>query len=127
MALDEQPLVVDAWVRSFRDSPHAGCIGNAHYQDAMRRTVEDIIHRPDTAVLVAIAPGPTKRVMAFVAFEPECFHYLYVKRHYRDPLFGVEAAMMATVPKSVKTYSFRPSRTRHIPRTWRHDPVQART
>ncbi len=127
MALDEQPLVVDAWVRSFRDSPYAGCIGNDHFQAAQRRTVEDILLRPETRALVAIAPGPTKRVMGFVVFGGDCFHFLYVKRAYRDKLFAVEDALLAELPKNIARYSFRPHKYRHIEdRGWRWDPVAAR-
>ena len=114
MALDEQPLVVDAWVRSFRDSPYAGCIGNDHFQAAQRRTVEDILLRPETRALVAIAPGPTKRVMGFVVFggwfvfaKPCGFDWLVVWRCQYGPSCVVARSCRTEVLSATSTPSLK--------------------
>ncbi len=85
-APDEIKFIVDAWVRSFRDSPWAGCIGNDKYQEVMRERVNGLLARGVQCTVAfpdIVGEGP-RRLLGFVATEqPDLLHYIYVKRGAR--------------------------------------------
>lgn len=83
MQPDEVKFIVDSWVRSFRDSPWAGCIANDQYQEVMRGTVNGLLARGVRVVVATTAEGP-RRVCGYIATEaPDLIHYIYVKNGSR--------------------------------------------
>ncbi len=130
---DELPLVYDAWARSFRKSPWAGCIPNRLYDSVSRAGIDDILNR-GARVIVAVVEleGGARRVMGYVVAEPDwaVLHWLYVKEAYRG--MGVGRALLERVtaefpPGHDRTYTYRtPASAKFLGSGWDHDPVPAR-
>ena len=122
---DEIPFIVDAWARSFRDSPWAGCISNEHYQEAQRATINDLLARGARATVAVPTEGP-RRVCGFVAFEaPDIIHYVYTKRWARKR--GLANSMISFAAPNGGRFSFRtPSSEFLLRRGFKWNPIPAR-
>lgn len=133
---DEMALVYDAWIRSFRKSPWAGCVRNDRWEDVQRATIDGLLDR-GARVLVALAPQVPgvfegRRVMGFSVSEPGALHYWYVKADFRHK--GIGRALLARTtegwpppaPCLPWTYSHRTRASALLPRHWRWDPTSAR-
>lgn len=126
---DEYPLVFDAWARSFKKSPWAGCVPNHMWDAVSRATASEIINR-GARVVVACAEldDGTRRVMGYSVSEPGVLHWLFVKRDYRG--MGVGRALLAqtmgTGPGKWK-YTHRTRASQHfLGPAFVHDPTSAR-
>lgn len=125
---DEFPLVFDAWARSFKKSPWAGCVPNHLWDQVSRECAHQIVNR-GARVLVAVTelPDGTRRVMGYSVSEPgkKVLHWLFVKKDYRG--MGVGKTLLAeTCPGHGWTYTHRTrASARFLPGfTW--DPTAAR-
>ena len=103
---DELPLVYDAWARSFRKSPWAGCVLNKDWDSVSRNTIGEILDR-GARVVVAVqdltnSDGvvDARRVMGYSVSEPReaVLHWLYVKDTYRR--LGIGRALLAETLRS---------------------------
>lgn len=122
---DEIPFVVDAWVRSFRDSPWAGCISNDRYQEVMRERVNDLLAR-GVRVVVAVPEEGKRRVFGFIATEaPDIIHYVYVKKSVRK--LGLASRLVAECAATSGRFTFRtPASDFLFRRNYTWTPVPAR-
>lgn len=125
MQPDETKFVVDSWVRSFRDSPWAGCIANDRYQEVMRETVNSLLAR-GVRVIVAIPSEGPRRVCSYIATEaPDLVHYIYTKNGSRK--LGLAAELLAKYGPPTGRLTFRTPASEFLLRrgfTW--TPVPAR-
>ncbi len=128
---DEARFILDAWTRSYRDSPWAGTVTNDRYAETQRWTITNLLAR-GAKVLVAIPAIGPRRIAGLVCYEsPGLLHYLYVKQAFRG--LGV-ARMLSEVAKSLSGLQG-PGRFTHRTRAsqwllnegWRWDPTPART
>ncbi len=91
---DEFPLVFDAWARSFKKSPWAGCVPNHLWDSVSRAMASEIINRGAEVTVACIdLPEGGRRVMGYAVTEPGVLHWLFVKRDYRG--MGVGRALLA--------------------------------
>lgn len=126
--VEELPFIFDSWSRSFRKSPWAGCVPNYLWEQVVRACATEILDR-GADVLVALAPGETRRVMGYSVAEPGVLHWLYVKTDYRKLGIGRKLLSAATArwPVGPKTYSHRTrASVSFLGADWRWDPVTAR-
>ncbi len=132
VAADEMPFIYDAWIKSFRVSPWAGCVRNDQFESVQRATIQGILSR-GALIHVALAPRvegvfTERRVMGFICTEPglETLHYLYVKSDYRKHGIGKALLAAATGGWFTPRYSHRTRGSAILPKIWRWDPVVAR-
>lgn len=132
---DELKLVADSWSNSFRKSPYAGCIPNNLWPEVSRMTMTELLLRPTTKVMVALAPAPEGergRVMGYYVAEPGVLHWLYVKKDYRRLGIGKKllAHCVGTWPEKVRRYPRYTHKTdssqRFLPPGWKWDVIPAR-
>lgn len=128
---EEFAFVFDSWARSFRRSPWAGCVPNHLYPAVSREGSKCIVDRPTARVVVAVAPGDTRRVMGYYVAEPEkgVLHWLYVKEAFRR--MGIGRALLehatAQFPAGDWTYTFRmPASAAFLGGRFHWDAVPAR-
>lgn len=130
-APDEVRFILDAWARSYRDSPWSGTITNDKYAEISRWTITSLVAR-GAKVLVAIPELGPRRVVGFVCYEkPDVLHYVYVKKNFRGN--GVARLLVDAAKYAMGTET--PGRFTHRTRAsqwllddgWRFDPVSART
>lgn len=128
---DEVRFILDAWARSYRDSPWSGTITNDKYAEISRWTITALVAR-GAQVLVAIPEVGPRRVVGFVCYEkPDVLHYVYVKQSFRGR--GVARLLVDAAKFGLGTKT--PGRFTHRTRAsgwlledgWRFDPVSART
>lgn len=116
----EHALVIDAWVRSFRNSKYAGNIANDEYPVAARNTVNRLVDR-STVDVVRASNG---RVMGFIVVEGTVLHYIYTKRWHRKG--GVARALLEAHPE-VTVYTHKTDACGWLEkRGLRWDPVPSR-
>lgn len=104
---DEFPFVFDSWARSYRRSRWAGTIPNHLYDTVSREGSKGIIDRPNTRVVVAVAPGDERRVMGYYVAEPGVLHWLYVKQAFRRMGIGRSLLAHADAQFELKEYTHR--------------------
>lgn len=122
---DEFALVYDAWARSFKKSPWAGCVPNHLWDSVSRATSTEIIER-GARVVVAYAdlPDGGRRVMGYSVSEPGVLHWLFVKKDYRGCGVGREllAETVRTFPEGDRRYTHRTrASSRFLGPGWTHD------
>lgn len=127
---DEIKFVLDAWTRSYRDSPWAGTVTNDRYAETQRWTITNLLVRGAKVLVATPAVGP-RRIAGLVCYEsPGLLHYLYVKQAFRG--LGV-ARMLSDVAKGLSGLQG-PGRFTHRTRAsqwllndgWKWDPTPAR-
>lgn len=80
---DDVPFVLDAWTRSFRESPWAGTVRNDEYQKVQRSTIAGLLARGSRIHVATDASG--SRLLGFCVVEAGRYlHYCYVKRPFRN-------------------------------------------
>lgn len=127
--VEELPLIYDSWIRSFRNSPYAGCVVNDIWYETMKHTLDAVL--PKARVIVAL-PGDDaiRRVIGYVVVEkPNIIHYIYVKQKFRG--LGVAAQLLeaatAALEASSGYYTFRTPASKWLEsRGWKHNPTPAR-
>lgn len=124
---DDVAFVMSNWLRSFRNTPWAGCIPNHLYYDTYRVAVEQLIARGAT-IEVAEFSG---RLLGFAASEVtrdgrSVIHALYVKDPFQSRGIDRELVNRASGTKP-GFYTFRtPQLERALDRNWTHAPEIAR-
>lgn len=125
---DEYPLVFDAWARSFRKSPWAGCIPNHLYDSVSRTTISEILNR-GAVVTVAYEELPEggRRVMGYAVTEPGVLHWVFVKRDYRGLGVGTALLRESCPGEEPMLYTHRTRASAgFLGRRFTHDPSPAR-
>lgn len=129
---DEIPFVLDAWCKSYRESPWAGTVANDKYHEVQRWTINSLIARGAGILLaVPLDPAMPRRVVGFVSYEkPNLMHYVYVKKAYRRK--GVAAGLIAAVESLTGQSLSRLTHRTHGSKSlldagFRWDPTPART
>lgn len=79
---DDMGLILDAWRRSYEDSPAVKGADREHYRIEMTRAIRRLCDRAE--VRVACNPDDEDHVVGFVAFTGREFHYGYVKQDFRS-------------------------------------------
>jgi GNAT superfamily N-acetyltransferase len=86
MVPDDVPFIKDSWLKSFRDSPWAGCVSNNMYTEVYNDTVEQLWGR-GAEVWVACAAHDHAKILGWICVEAvpggRATHYLYIKDPYR--------------------------------------------
>lgn len=90
MEPEDRTFVIDAWIRSFRTSNHAGLISMDTWRSVMWPEIEALLERPSVRTIVAHDPDADESVAlcGFIAFDvttwstPMVF-YVYTKQAYR--------------------------------------------
>ena len=89
-------LVMDAWIKGFRNSPYAGCVTNDRWHETQANTVEQLLAR-GSRLLVLCSETRPDQIVGFACWEPVkgglCVHYLYVKDPFRRK--GLGTALLA--------------------------------
>jgi len=84
---DDMRFIMDSWLRSWRESPWAGCIRNDLYFATQRATIEGLIARSAEFIVAYLEERPD-HILGWGCFEmtgDSCVvHYLYTK----DPYLG---------------------------------------
>jgi GNAT superfamily N-acetyltransferase len=93
MVPDDEGLVMDSWLRSFRPSWFAGPLPNDLYYDIYRPIIRDRVRaRSGARVLVATDTEDTA-ILGWMCFEGnDVVHYIYVKDLFRKK--GVARALI---------------------------------
>lgn len=133
-AADEMSLVYDAWARSFRKSPWAGCVLNKDWDTVSRNTISEILDRGARVIVAVQDIEGGRRVMGYSVSEPAIttLHWIYVKDTYRLPGLQIGSQLLAETVKAFDptddwTYSHRTTASaKFLGTRWRHDPVTAR-
>jgi hypothetical protein len=127
-------LVYDAWARSFRKSPWAGCVLNKDYDTVSRNTIGEILDRGARVIVAVQDIEGGRRVMGYSVSEPDIavLHWIYVKDTYRVKGLQVGSQLLAETTKEWhpgrgKVYTHRtPASSKFLGQGWTHDPVAAR-
>jgi len=121
-------FVGDSWLRSFRDSPWAGVVGNNDYFDTYHRTIEQLFAR-GAKLLVACQVNDPAHILGWICTEPvkggTAVHYLFVKRWYREKGLASELIRRSIADGQERFYTFRTRASQYFP-GWRHVPAIAR-
>jgi GNAT superfamily N-acetyltransferase len=130
MEPDEEILVKDSWVKSYRDSDWAGTVSNDRFAEVQRWTITDLLAR-GAIIRVAVNTQGPRRVLGWVCYEaPGLIHYVYCKHKARGLglaralLAHAEAALGLTTPGRF-THRTRAS-TWLLRKGWAHWPAGAR-
>jgi ribosomal protein S18 acetylase RimI-like enzyme len=129
---DELPLVYDAWARSFRKSPWAGCVRNCDWDQVSRATIEEILNRgARVTVAVQELEDGGRRVAGYSVSEPHAgvLHWLFVKKAFRGMGIGRDLLRetLLDFPQRTPVYTHRTTASsRFLGPGWTHDPAPAR-
>lgn len=124
---DDVAFVMSNWLRSFRNTPWAGCVPNHLFYDTYRVAVEQLIARGAT-IEVAELHG---RLVAFVASETSPDGLCIIHAGYSKDPFVAMRPLEQLIDRAPGTkpglYSFRtPQLERALDRNWRHAPETVR-
>jgi hypothetical protein len=124
-------FIFDSWLRSWRNSPWAGCIPNNEYYPMTRSAIEQLVGRGAEFKVACLKADP-ERILGWICHEltgPDAVvHYLYVKDPYLT--LGIGDALVASIPGNKPgfyTYRYRQvSEACQHAAGWRHAPEIAR-
>ena len=128
-------LVMDAWIKGFRNSPYAGCVTNDRWHETQANTIEQLLARGAKLEVLCSVAKPDQ-IVGFVCWESVkgglCVHYLYIKDPFRRT--GLGSALLNHVEAQHGTQEGSPVRRFYTHRTdasryfrgWSHCPDIAR-
>jgi GNAT superfamily N-acetyltransferase len=112
---DDLAFVIDAWRRSYENSPAVRGADREHYRVEMTRTIRRLL---DTAECrVACDPSDPDTIVGFAAFHGPELHYAYTKQDFRG--MGVQKQLLEG--QHIDAYTFLSNNARP-PKGWRFKP-----
>jgi hypothetical protein len=131
MAPGDVNFVLDSWLRSYRESPYAGCIPNNRFFDIMHEAVEGLLAR-GAKVEVACAKHDPDKILGWlcgeIINEELCLHFCYVKDPYRR--MGLMTELLDRLDETHKEgkrmYTFKTAASKWLPKKWWFVPEVAR-
>lgn len=152
---DELKFILDSWTSSYRKSIYAGTVPNNLWQQVCRESIIQLVGRPNSKTIVALAPvegielwanaaianplfggkpgTPIRgRLMGYAVAEPGLLHWLYVKKDFRR--LGIGSCLLNAItlpwPNEAKKHPRFTHNTygaqRFLPKWWKYDPIPAR-
>ncbi len=122
---DDMRCVTSNWLKSFRDSPWAGCVSNDQYYDAYSETLRQLFVR-GTKILVACNKDDADQIVGWIAIEDVkggcAVHYVYVKDGFRQGGLASELVRRALANKEPgrRFYTFRTRASSYLFSDWQH-------
>ena len=127
------PFILDSWIRSFRESPWAGCVPNNQFYDVTRSAIEGLLER-GAKLVVACSRVDSDQILGWACTEKvrggDAAHFVYVKDPYRRRGLATELLNHGTANPQAqdrKFYTFRTRCASYFSRHgWVHEPAIAR-
>lgn len=124
-------FIRDSWLKSFRDSPWAGCVPNNLYWPTYTEAVEQLAS--ESRVVAVVSKDDPDTIVAWICAEPQkgIVHYAFVKHRFRQmgllrlllqSVMGRDSGLTLTYRSRSPVFNYYRAK-----RAWKHDPVPART
>jgi GNAT superfamily N-acetyltransferase len=107
---DDYPFIYDSWLRAYRGSNFAGPIADIAYYDAYRKTIDQLITRSTSRLIVASLVDVPTEMFGYCCSEQgrlPILHWCYVKSKYRQNGIGTMLLDDAIGVRRHYAYTFR--------------------
>lgn len=125
---EDMKMVSDTWLKSFRDSPWAGCVTNDQYFEVHYETLRQLFVR-GARILVACSKGDADQILGWVCVEDvpggAAVHYVYVKDcgvRRRGLAKELVRRALENKPPGRRFYTFRTRASASLFSDWQHAP-----
>jgi ribosomal protein S18 acetylase RimI-like enzyme len=104
---DDLPFVFDSWLRAYKGSRFVGPVADSAYYDAYRKTIEQLISRQRSRLMIAALRDIPTEIFGYCLSESgrlPIVHWCYVKSKYRQA--GIGSMLLADALGDRKHYAY---------------------